>query len=28
MQIQVADRIPWMEHVHELPVFERYPPQE
>ena len=27
MQIQVADRIPWMEHVHELPVFERYPPQ-
>jgi hypothetical protein len=28
VHIQVADRIPWMEHAHELPVFERYPPQE
>ena len=25
-QIQVAERIPWMEHAHELPAFERYPP--
>jgi hypothetical protein len=25
--IQVADRIRWMERVHELPAFERYPPQ-
>src|SRR5262245_13249217 len=25
--IQVADRIGWMEGAHELPVFERYPPQ-
>ena len=25
--IQVADRIHWMERAHELPVFERYPPQ-
>ena len=26
--IQVAERIPWMAHVHELPTFERYPPQK
>ncbi|MSO99299.1 MAG: hypothetical protein EXR11_13975 [Rhodospirillaceae bacterium] len=26
--IQVAERIGWMEHAHELPTFERYPPQE
>lgn len=25
--IQVAERIKWMESVHELPTFERYPPQ-
>ena len=25
--IQVAERIRWMERAHELPVFERYPPQ-
>ena len=25
--IQVADRIRWMEHAHELPAFERYPRQ-
>jgi hypothetical protein len=25
--IQVAERIGWMEHAHELPVFERFPPQ-
>lgn len=24
--IQVAERISWMAHVHELPTFERYPP--
>ena len=26
--IQVADRIGWMEHAHELPEFERFPPQK
>ncbi len=25
--IQVAERISWMERVHELPAFDRYPPQ-
>jgi hypothetical protein len=25
--IQVAERIGWMDNVHELPSFERYPPQ-
>ncbi|HYD06330.1 MAG TPA: GFA family protein [Reyranella sp.] len=25
--IQVAERIAWMERAHELPTFERYPPQ-
>ncbi len=25
--IQIAERIRWMEHAHELPTFERYPPQ-
>lgn len=25
-QIQLADRIPWMAHAHELPAHERYPP--
>jgi hypothetical protein len=25
--IQIADRIGWMARVHELPVFERFPPQ-
>ena len=24
-QIQLADRIPWMAHAHELPGHERYP---
>lgn len=24
-QIQIAERIAWMEHAHELPQFERYP---
>lgn len=23
--IQVAERLKWMEHVHELPTFERFP---
>jgi hypothetical protein len=27
-QIQVAERIKWMEHAHELPAFDRYPPRE
>jgi hypothetical protein len=27
VHIQVADRIRWMERAHELPTFERYPPQ-
>ena len=26
--IQVAERIPWMERVHELPTFDRYPPMQ
>ena len=26
VQIQTSDRIPWMEHAHELPSHERYPP--
>ena len=26
--IQVAERIGWMERAHELPTFERYPPQQ
>lgn len=25
--IQVAERIGWMAHAHELPEFERFPPQ-
>lgn len=25
--IQVAERIAWMEHVHQLPAFDRYPPR-
>ena len=25
VQIQVAERIGWMKHAHELPEFERYP---
>jgi hypothetical protein len=25
--IQVAERIPWMAHAHELPAFDRYPPR-
>ena len=25
--IQVAERIGWMEKAHELPTFDRYPPQ-
>jgi hypothetical protein len=28
MHIQIADRIGWMEEAHELPKFERYPPQQ
>ena len=27
VHIQVAERLRWMEHAHELPTFERYPPQ-
>ena len=26
--IQVADRLSWMEKVHELPAFDRYPPPQ
>ena len=26
--IQVAERIGWMEHAHELPAFERYLPRK
>jgi len=25
--IQVAERVEWMKRVHELPTFDRYPPQ-
>ena len=25
VQIQTAERLDWMKHVHELPEFERYP---
>jgi len=25
VQIQTAERLGWMEHVHELPGFERFP---
>ena len=28
VHIQVADRIPWMAQAHELPKFDRYPPQD
>jgi hypothetical protein len=28
VHIQVAERIEWMARAHELPQFERYPPQE
>jgi len=27
LHIQVAERLRWMEHAHELPAFERYPPR-
>jgi hypothetical protein len=27
VHIQIADRIGWMASAHELPVFDRYPPQ-
>jgi hypothetical protein len=27
VHIQTAERISWMERAHELPTFERYPPQ-
>jgi hypothetical protein len=26
--IQIAERIAWMANAHELPMFERFPPQE
>ena len=28
IHIQVAERISWMEHAHELTKFDRYPPSE
>lgn len=28
MHIQIAERIGWMARAHELPEFERYPPQQ
>ncbi len=28
VQIQVAERIGWMVHAHELPTFDRFPPQK
>lgn len=27
IHIQTAERIGWMAHAHELPAFDRYPPQ-
>jgi hypothetical protein len=27
VQIQTAERLAWMERAHELPSFDRYPPQ-
>ncbi|WP_247787447.1 hypothetical protein [Bradyrhizobium sp. 170] len=27
VHIQTAERLHWMESAHELPTFERYPPQ-
>lgn len=27
VHIQTAERVPWMARAHELPEFERYPPQ-
>lgn len=27
VHIQIAERIGWMEKAHELPTFDRYPPQ-
>ena len=27
-QVQTAERIGWMEQVHRLPAFERYPPRD
>jgi hypothetical protein len=27
VHIQTAERLRWMERAHELPSFERYPPQ-
>lgn len=27
MQIQTAERLAWMKHVHDLPEFERFPEQ-
>ncbi len=28
VHIQIAERISWMEHAHELPTFQRYPPMK
>lgn len=28
VQVQVAERLSWMAHAHELPQFERYPPSK
>ena len=28
VHIQVAERLRWMERAHELPTFERFPPQK
>jgi hypothetical protein len=25
IQVQVAERLPWVAHIHELPAFDRYP---
>lgn len=27
VNVQAAERVPWLEHIHDLPTFDRYPPQ-
>lgn len=28
IHVQVAERLRWMEHAHELPTYDRYPPMK
>lgn len=27
VNVQAAERMPWLGHIHDLPTFDRYPPQ-